>query len=309
MQIRGDGNGKLAFSAYDLGERALAWIVENRALHAALVEAVRVEPAIDVLAPCEPATLTWRADAAELTLVDGRSISARLIVGADGVRSWTREQAAIRATPRSYEQTAVVANFSTELAHRGCAFQWFLEGRGVLAWLPLPGRRVSMVWSAPVALAAELAALDEDTLAWSVTATGGNALGAMKQITACSSFPLSFLKLASPVADRLALVGDAAHGVHPLAGQGMNLGFGDAAALASALAVHGIVGDAGASLLLARYAHRRAEAVLAMQLATDGLARLFASPMPWVKSLRNRGMSAVGGRPLVRRLLAQPALR
>jgi 2-polyprenylphenol 6-hydroxylase len=309
MQIRGDSDGELSFSAYDLGERALAWIVENRALHAALIEAVRVEPAIDVLAPCEPATLAWRSDAAELRLVDGRSVAARLIVGADGVRSWTRDQAAIRATPRPYEQTAVVANFATELAHRGRAFQWFLDGRGVLAWLPLPGRRVSMVWSAPVALATELAALDEDTLAWSVNAAGGNALGAMKQITASASYPLSFLKLASPVGDRLALVGDAAHGVHPLAGQGVNLGFGDAAALASALAVHGIVGDAGAPLLLERYANRRAEAVLAMQLATDGLARLFASSLPWVKATRNRGMSAVGSRSLIRRLLAQPALR
>jgi len=309
MQIRGDGEGELAFSAYELGERALAWIVENRALHAALVEAVRTELGIEVVAPCQPSALVWHPDAAELKLGDGRSLSARLVIGADGVRSWTREQAGIRTMPRPYEQTAVVANFATELAHRGRAFQWFLDRRGVLAWLPLPGRRVSMVWSAPVALAAELAALEPDTLAWSVAAAGGNALGALTQITAPASYPLSFLKLTSPVGDRLVLVGDAAHGVHPLAGQGVNLGFGDAAALASALAVHRIVGDAGAPLLLTRYARRRAEAVLAMQLTTDGLVRLFVSPRPWVKTLRNRGMSAVGGRPLLRRLLAQPALR
>jgi len=158
-------------------------------------------------------------------------------------------------------------------------------------------------------LATELAALDAEALAWSVAAAGGNALGKLKQITPPASYPLSFLKLDSPIGDRLALVGDAAHGVHPLAGQGVNLGFGDAAALASALAVHSIVRDAGAPLLLDRYARRRSEAVLSMQLTTDGLVRLFDSPHSWLKTLRNRGMSAVSGQPLLRRLLAQPALR
>jgi 2-octaprenyl-6-methoxyphenol hydroxylase len=209
--------------------------------------------------------------------------------------------------PRPYRQTAVVANFAIERAHRGRAFQWFLDARGVLAWLPLPGRRNSIVWSAPEALAAELAALDAPALAARVAEAGQHALGGLSRIGATASFPLSFLRLPSVVAHRMALVGDAAHGVHPLAGQGVNLGFGDAATLARVLATGRSVGDAGASLLLERYARKRAAPVLAMQLVTDGLSRLFEPPA--LKRLRNAGMRAVGALGPVRRLLAQPALR
>jgi 2-polyprenyl-6-methoxyphenol hydroxylase-like FAD-dependent oxidoreductase len=179
----------------------------------------------------------------------------------------------------------------------------------VLAWLPLPGQRISIVWSAPEALAGELMALDAQALAERVGDTGAGALGKLEPITAAAAFPLSFLKLPAVVAHRLALVGDAAHGVHPLAGQGVNLGFGDAAALSAVLAAGLGLRDAGLPLLLERYARKRAEPVLAMQVVTDGLARLFGSRAAWLKALRNRGMQTVGALALVRRLLAQPALR
>jgi 2-octaprenyl-6-methoxyphenol hydroxylase len=211
--------------------------------------------------------------------------------------------------PRPYSQTAIVANFASELAHRGRAFQWFLSDGGVLAWLPLPGRRISMVWSAPEPLADELLALDGGALAERAALAGGRALGALTTITASASFPLSLLRLRSVIAQRLALVGDAAHGVHPLAGQGVNLGFGDAAALSTILASRGAVRDPGSSLLLQRYARRRLEPVLAMQGVTDGLVRLFGSRSPWIGALRNRGMSLVGTFGPLKRLLAQPALR
>jgi 2-octaprenylphenol hydroxylase len=307
MDVHGDGEGAIAFSAYELGERALAWIVENRALVAALVEVVRTTAHLDVLAPCEPKTVAWSADAARVTLADGRTVSARLVVGADGVRSWLRREAGIAREPRSYGQTAIVANFATERAHRGRAFQWFVEGAGVLAWLPLPERRISIVWSAPDALARELLALDPATLSARVGAAGSLTLGALTQITPPAAFPLSFLKVRSMVEHRLALVGDAAHGVHPLAGQGVNLGFGDAAALSSVLGARGPVPDAGAPILLQRYARKRALPVLSMQIVTDGLVRLFG--VPALKLLRNRGMKVVGRLATVRRLLAQPALR
>ena len=309
MEIFGDADGKLVFSAYEIGERALAWIVEHRELNAALVAAIRTEAGIDVVAPCVPSAITWSADAAEVRLDDGRMLNARLVVGADGIHSWARAQAGLLHEPRSYAQSAVVANFAIERSHRGRAFQWFLSDGGVLAWLPLPGRRISMVWSAPEAVAAELLAAEPDQLAQRVESQGRAALGRLKSIAAPSAFPLAFLRLPSVIAHRLALVGDAAHVVHPLAGQGMNLGFGDAAALAGALSGSGAVGDPGAPLLLQSYLRRRAARVLAMQSATDGLARLFSVRQPWLRALRNRGMNAVHALTPLKRLLAQPALR
>jgi ubiquinone biosynthesis UbiH/UbiF/VisC/COQ6 family hydroxylase len=307
MDVQGDAGGTIVFSAYDLGERALAWIVENRELCAALIEAVRTCARIDVLAPCEPATIKWQADSARIALADGRQLSTRLVVGADGPHSWVRRNAGIAREPRPYGQSAVVANFIAERSHRGHAFQWFIDSRGVLAWLPLPGRRVSMVWSAPDPWAQELLALDATALERQVMASGTQALGALQLITPPTGFALSFLKLESLIAPRLALVGDAAHVVHPLAGQGVNLGLGDAAMLAAVLKARGPVHDAGAPILLERYARRRALPVLSMQIVTDGLVRLFAAPP--LRVLRNRGMNLVAAAAPIRRLLAQPALR
>ena len=309
MEVRGDAGGKLTFSAYELGERALAWIVENRELHTALLACVRDTPGIDVLGARAPANIAWSARAAELSFDDGDVLSSRLIVGADGVRSWTRAQAGMHDDPTPYAQTAVVANFAIEQAHRGRAFQWFLPEEGVLAWLPLPGRRISMVWSASETLAQQLLALDGSALSERVAVAGRSSLGALTTITAPLGFPLSLLRLPSVIGQRLALVGDAAHGVHPLAGQGVNLGFGDAAVLSAILAARGAVRDPGSSLLLRRYARRRLEPVFAMQGVTDGLVRLFGSRSPWMGTLRNRGMSLVGSVGPLKRLLAQPALR
>ncbi len=159
MRIEGDEGAVMTFSAYELGERALAWIVEERELRASLVRDVR-DAGVDVLAPGGFARLAFAPDSATLALDDGREIEAKLVVGADGVRSWIRQAAGIIAAPRPYGQTAVVANFACERPHRGCARQWFRADGSVLAWLPLPERRISIVWSAPSALADSLMALD-----------------------------------------------------------------------------------------------------------------------------------------------------
>ena len=308
MHIDGDSHGRLQFSAYDLGERALAWIVEERALRAALLPAVH-GAGVSVLGDAGFASLAWSTGDATLVLANGEALSARLIVGADGIRSWVRSAAGLVAMPKPYGQTAVVAHFACERAHHGAARQWFRADGGVLAWLPLPERRVSMVWSAPDALAEALLALAPAELAARVAAAGSNVLGEFTPLGPASGFPLQFLRLPTSVAHRLALVGDAAHGLHPLAGQGVNLGFGDAEALSGVLAERGPVDDPGAPALLTRYARRRAEPVLAMQAVTDGLARLFGTRMPWVRVLRNFGLSAVDRLPVVKRALAQPALR
>ena len=308
MRIEGDTDGVLQFSAYDLGERALAWIVEERALRAALVPAVHAA-GVDVRGGVAFESLAWSADHATLRLADGTTLTTRLLVGADGVRSWVRGAAGLVAQPKPYGQTAVVANFGCEVAHHGCARQWFHADGGVLAWLPLPGRAISIVWSAPDALAAELLSLSPEALAERVAAAGHRALGTLTAQAPAVGFPLSSLRLPTSVAHRLALVGDAAHGLHPLAGQGVNLGFGDAEALAAVMAERGPVTDPGAPVLLTRYARRRAEPVLAMHAVTDGLARLFRTPAPWLRALRNAGLSAVDRLPVVKRVLAQPALR
>jgi ubiquinone biosynthesis UbiH/UbiF/VisC/COQ6 family hydroxylase len=308
MRIEGDGGAVLNFSAYELGERALAWIVEERALREALVPLVHAA-GVAIHAPHAFAALTFSSDAAVLRFASGDSIAARLVVGADGVRSWVRDAAGLSAQTRPYAQTAVVANFACERAHRGRAYQWFLANGGVLAWLPLPGRRVSIVWSAPEHLAEELLGLAPDALAARVAREGAHALGALSPISRSAGFPLQSVRPTAAIAHRVALVGDAAHGVHPLAGQGVNLGFGDAQALYAVLDARGPLEDAGAPILLERYARRRTEPVFAMHAVTDGLARLFGAAAPWLRSARNLGMTGLDHLPAAKRLLAQAALR
>ena len=308
MRITGDAGATLGFSAYELGERALAWIVEERALRAALLPAVHA-PGIEIVNGARFASLAWSASEGTLALEDGRRFSGKLIVGADGLNSWVRRAAGIVAEPKPYGQQGIVANFECDGAHHGCARQWFRGDGSVLAWLPLPGRRISIVWSAPDALAQELVALAPEPFTERVAQAGDGALGTMRMITPPAAFALQSLRLPTFIAHRMALVGDAAHGVHPLAGQGVNLGFGDAQALAGMLAERGPVGDAGAPILLERFARRRAEPVFAMHAVTDGLARLFGPPTPWLRTLRNAGLSAVDRLPAVKRALAQPALR
>jgi 2-octaprenylphenol hydroxylase len=308
MRVEGDAGARLEFSAYELGERALAWILEERALRTALVPLVR-SAGVAVHAPCAFESLRFDRDRILLHGADGTQLTARLIVGADGLRSPVREAAGIATVTKPYGQTAVVANFSCERPHRGRARQWFLGDGEVLAWLPLPGRRVSIVWSAADARARELLALPPDALATRVAECGRHVLGAFESITPSAGFPLQWQRPPTVIAHRLALVGDAAHGVHPLAGQGVNLGFGDAEALAAILRDRGPLTDPGTPMLLERYARRRAEPVLAMQTVTDGLARLFALSSPWIRAARNLGMAALDALPPAKRLLALSAIR
>jgi ubiquinone biosynthesis UbiH/UbiF/VisC/COQ6 family hydroxylase len=308
MRIEGDAGAVLNFSAYELGERALAWIVEERALREALVPLVHAA-GVAIHAPAAFDALTFSRDAAVLRLASGASISAQLVVGADGARSWVRDAAGLGAQIRPYAQTAVVANFRCERAHRGRARQWFRSDGGVLAWLPLPGRRLSIVWSAPEREALELLELAPEALAARVAAEGAHALGAFSPIGRSAGFPLQNVKPTAVIAHRVALIGDAAHGVHPLAGQGVNLGFGDAQALHAVLKERGPLDDAGAPILLERYARRRTEPVFAMHALTDGLARLFGAEAPWLRSARNLGMAGLDRLPAAKRLLAQAALR
>ncbi|MDO9189616.1 MAG: UbiH/UbiF family hydroxylase, partial [Sulfurimicrobium sp.] len=262
MHIWGDdAAARLDFSAYQAGVEELAFIAESRLMQDGLWRAVQGQSNVEIFCPAACAALDVGDDAAMLTLQDGRALHAKLIVGADGRDSWVRAQAGIEAQPRAYGQDGVVANFETEKPHRNSAYQWFRED-GILAYLPLPGNRISIVWSAFDALSQELMALPPDEFCSRVQEAGKNTLGKLRLITPPAAFSLRLLNLDQLVKPRVALIGDAAHNVHPLAGQGVNLGFQDAQQLARVLLQRESQRDCGDHLLLRRYERARKEDIL-----------------------------------------------
>jgi ubiquinone biosynthesis UbiH/UbiF/VisC/COQ6 family hydroxylase len=307
MQVYGDAPaGRLTFEAHEARVAHLAQIVENRVLLDALWRRLR-QSAASVLAPAQCRAVAFEQDAAVLTLEGQAPLRARLLVAADGAQSWLRAQAGMPASTTPYEHSAVVANFEAELVHRNSAFQWF-RADGVLALLPLPGNRCSMVWSAQQGVADELMAASAHALAERVCEASRGALGRLRQITPPAAFPLQLVRVPRLVRARLALVGDAAHNLHPLAGQGVNLGFQDARELAQVLLQRGACHDAGEIRLLRRYERARREDILAMTWVTHGLQRLFGAagrPASWV---RNRGLSLVDRADPIKQLLVRHAL-
>lgn len=306
MQVFGDSGGQLTFSAYDSGLPELAWIGESGLVHAELWESLKRQHNVTILCPARPVELQVDDACARIRLEDGRMLEAQLVVGADGRESWVRTQAGIGASVRPYDEMAVVANFECEQSHRNTAFQWFGEN-GVLAWLPLPGRLMSMVWSAKDACAERLLALDDQAFCEHVAGAGGNRLGALALQTPRAAFPLRLMKVEKFVASRIALVGDAAHAIHPLSGHGINLGFQDARVLAGKLEALAPWQDAGELGVLRAYARERAEESFLLQNATDGLSRLFDIQDPLVAALRNTGLNLTDRFPVVTNALIRYA--
>ena len=308
MLVHGDrARARLQFSAYESGVPELAWIVENRQLQSVLWQGLEHQHELELVCPDRCETLQLRDDAAELTLASGRTLRARLVVAADGMHSWARRAAGMAVEEKSYGQMGVVANFSCAGAHHNTAYQWF-RGDGVLAYLPLPEQRMSMVWSTPDDHAAELLALTAAALCARVAEAGKDALGKLELLSAPMQFPLARLRAARLAAPRIALIGDAGHVLHPLAGQGVNLGFGDAAAPARVLLQREPFRDAGEIRLLRRYERARAEDILALAWVTDGLQQLFAAPGGAAAKLRNAGLNLTNALPVVKNLLIHRAL-
>ncbi|AFJ84806.1 2-octaprenyl-3-methyl-6-methoxy-1,4-benzoquinol hydroxylase [Burkholderia vietnamiensis] len=306
MRVYGDAHAELHFSAYQASVPQLAWIVESSLIETSLDAALRFQP-----------NLTWfdaraqgfdvRDDAAVLTLSSGHVVEADLVVGADGAHSWVRSQMGAKVERRDYRQTGVVANFKASLPHRETAYQWFHEGE-IIALLPLPDGHVSLVWSAQTAHADQLLALDPAQLAAEVERVSHGQVGTLECVTPAAGFPLALQTVDKLIAPRVALVGDAAHLIHPLAGQGMNLGLRDVASLADAIASKESFRNLGDTVLLRRYERARREDIRALMVATDGLQRLFSVPGPLAKAVRNAGMAFVGAQPLVKRWLVSAAL-
>lgn len=289
MRIFGDAGSCLEFDAYGAGVSELAWIVEHARLQAALSS--------DVSMQAKAERLIVAKDAVRLELQHGESLSASLVVGADGARSFVRAQAGIRTRERDYGQAAVVANFRCQKPHANVAYQWFQRG-AVLALLPLPGDHVSMVWS--------LAEPTDDFREVQQAARGF--LGELHLVTPARSYRLQRLAAERLVAPRVVLAGDAGHVIHPLAGQGLNLGLQDARALAEVLAGREPGRDPGDLRLLRRYERARAEPILAMDTMVDTLFRLFGAESELAARARNGGLNLADRLPVVKNMLMRYAM-
>jgi ubiquinone biosynthesis UbiH/UbiF/VisC/COQ6 family hydroxylase len=310
MSVNGDSPGaRLGFDAYGARTGALAWIVEDANLNAALDAALRFAQNLKQVS-ARALRLESGEQHATVHLENGDTLAAALVVGADGANSWVRAQCDIGVDYRSYHQRAIVSNFSCEKPHQGVAHQWFTCNEGIVALLPLPGERVSLVWSAPDALADTLLGAPLSSLAERLCNLPGQPLGKLQplQPEMVKAFPLRLVRPHDIVAPRVALVGDAAHVVHPLAGHGMNLGFADVSELVATLDARGDERDCGDERLLRRYARARKEDILLMQIATDGLERLFSTDFEPLRIARNLGLSLVDKFPLLKRRLMSHAI-
>jgi len=285
--------GELAFDAAENGEAALGWIIENALIQHALWTALGAEPNVRLLCPAEVAGIENDDDGVTATLADGTRLRARVLVAADGAESPLRKALGIDCDNRDYLQRAVVANVATTRPHEDTAWQRFLPG-GPLAFLPLADGRSSIVWSLPNEEAACILALDDAAFRTELGAAFDFRLGEIASSTPRAAFPLRLRLAKRYVAGRSVLAGDAAHVVHPLAGQGMNLGFRDVACLRRVLreaAERG--GDIGAAHVLRRYEReRRSENAMAAR-GLDAIERLFGASDPVTPSLRAAGLVLV----------------
>ena len=299
------GDGSLTFDCALRGEPNLGSIVEGRALQDACSRAATALGVVLIEATLEE--VVTKADAVRVRLHDGRELSSRLLIAADGTLSKTRELLGIDTAGHAYHQDALVAHVSTRESHDGTAWQRFLP-TGPLAFLPLPDGRSSIVWSVPRAQAAWLRAQDPAAFGAALTTASGGALGACELTTPVASFPLQLQYALDYVRPRAVLLGDAAHVVHPLAGQGLNLGFLDCATLAAVLAESDGSAAFGEFRVLRRYERWRRSENLLMVTALDGLERLFGNDDPLKSRLRILGLNAVARVPWVQRMFAQRAL-
>jgi ubiquinone biosynthesis UbiH/UbiF/VisC/COQ6 family hydroxylase len=307
MQVYGDAGGQIEFSAFDTGVSELGWILESSLMAMEFWESAKRQGNLQIFCPARPAQLEFDAEAAQLTLDDGQVLAAKLLIGADGRDSWVRKAAGLAAVNTPYGEKGTVANFACAKPHRHIAYQWFRDD-GVLAYLPLPGNRFSMVWSTPDQYADQLCALAPEQLCERVAEAGNYTLGALELLTPAAAFPLRLMRVPQTVAPRLALVGDAAHGIHPLSGHGINLGFQDAREMAALLLKAQAWHDIGDERFLRRYQRARREETLLMQTTTDTLRRLFRESPPGLRAVRNLGLNLTHGLPLIKNSLARYAL-
>lgn len=294
----------LTFDCAEIALPLLGHIVENRLIANAAFTACQYQTDIDVICPATP--LSFQPQ--QLELDNGKALTAKLIIAADGGRSQLRDWAGIQTRGWSYHQQAIVATVTTEKAHGGCARQKFLSG-GPLAFLPLAApHQCSIVWSLPTEQAESLLNVSDEDFQQQIAEAFDFQLGVIESISQRAAFPLQLRHAESYVAPGFALVGDAAHTIHPLAGQGVNIGFKDAQALAEVVIAAAQQGrDIGSIAVLSRYQRRRRADNIAMQLTMDGFKRLFGNNSQPVALLRQWGLKQVSRSTLLKNLFMSQA--
>ena len=306
--VPGEGSGRLFlhFNGAEIEEGLVGHMLEDRFLYRALLAAMRARGITHLPGTAVVAQDIGPAGVA-VTLADGRVMRGRMLVGADGRGSGVAARAGITRRGHDYGQTALVAAVDHEHPHDGIAHQYFMPG-GPLAILPLPGNRSSIVWSEPRAGAEAIKALPDDEFLAVLRPRFGDFLGRIALTGERFGYPLSLSLADRYVAERLALIGDAAHGVHPVAGQGLNLGLRDVAALAEVLAEAGRRGeDIGAPAVLARYESWRRPDATALALGMDAVNALFSNANPLLSAARGLGMGAISRIPPLRRAFMRQA--
>jgi 2-octaprenyl-6-methoxyphenol hydroxylase len=284
-----------------------AHMIENEDLLRALRRAVLREPAIDTLAPDSVTDFQATPFGVEAVLASGGTLKGKLLIAADGKRSRLRDRAGIKCVGWSYPQLGIVTTVAHEKPHHGKAVQHFLPG-GPFAMLPLKGNRSSIVWAEDRATGETIMAADEATFLAELSKRFGEKLGDIRLAGPRQSFPLDFQVARSFVAERLALVGDAAHAVHPLAGQGLNIGLRDVAALTEIVVEGSRLGlDIGSSALLERYERWRRFDSAFSATVMDGLNRLFSNDNAPLRALRDFGLGMVDNAPWLKRALVREA--
>jgi len=283
----------LHFDAQEVGADSLGHIAENRHIRAALYGVLDACANLELKAPAAVASVTTQAGGALVRLADGEEISAALVIAADGRESALRSQMGMQIVGWSYPQTGIVATVEHEKPHNGVAYEHFLPS-GPFAILPMTGNRSSLVWTEAKAKAPGLLALDEQGFNAELARRFGSHLGATKAAGPRWSYPLSFHLARDFVRPRFALAGDCAHGIHPIAGQGLNLGLKDAAALAEVLLDAARLGrDIGALDTLKRYERWRRFDSFALAASTDALNRLFSNDIAPLRHIRDLGLGIV----------------
>jgi 2-polyprenylphenol 6-hydroxylase len=300
-----DGPGSLSFDCAEIGEPNLGFIVEGQALHEACRRAASAAGAVVIEGSVRSAVAGGAA--ARIGLADGRELAGKLLIVADGAASKTRELLGIETAGHAYHQDALVAHVRTARAHRATAWQRFLAS-GPLAFLPLPDGRSSIVWSVTRSEAQRLLTLDAHALGAALTGASDGVLGDVTIVTRVASHPLQLKYALAYARPRAVLVGDAAHAVHPLAGQGLNMGFLDCAVLAEELGTPSDPDLLGDYRALRRYERRRKSENLLTATALDALERLFASPGAMTSRLRFLGLATVGKSSYLKGRFARHAL-